>query len=783
MRTIAFSILIMAVAFAEVPFHNPDLDYKCGPGFQWSRDTVACEQDECPAGAGRTYTLECSCWQPEWGGEPKKTCYDPARPGYAIACVGPDDPCPGEKAPGSIDAGGGGSGSGAGGGDGGAGSCSSDSDCPSGYECGTLTKKCEVKVPQCNDFLCFLEGGKCVEDECVGRCENVTCENSCSGSTFKYGGSCRDFTGECEYRTKTCDNGCSSSGKRCRIAVGKVGFKDIDNVTKPLKDIRVEAAWYDDSGALRENLERRYSDGAGYVYFSEAELDAYENGTFTVSVFFEDESGRVQVVDASQAGANATNAQRAALPAANDSESIIIDRSTTDLNLNLTFVRGSNGAKYARVYYHALEAVEFMEDELGIFQNNPPEKFYVDQPGASGAYHDAGGAPGATDRGIVYSTRVARFADPESPTNREWHEFGHHIMYETYGYHYCCVNNNHAGYSNPDSVDSYTEGFAEFMSMMMLDYHNYPNKNLYFVGATPYNMEMNYRVKQQVGGVPMEEMALASVYYDLLDGGPGDEDGVQLSRKQIWGVLSSKHQLDGQQRYIHSIWDAYRAFNATSLPGIHEDWGGGELQISRWDRIFIVHGIYADPDSSNSWTPGEEVGYTLISGAGRAAGKEETHFNRPEVPGSYIRIDAVDAQSGAAVDYYPVHVEVHAEGLEEGEPVSYDYGFDTVPDENGELNINMPPEEYETTMSFSVGGDENYERKENVFELTSEEYYEDLDPDVHVLKTYPVSLQPKPKPALQPPYEEGGGYGSGGLCCAPAFMLLALAAYSASRKN
>jgi hypothetical protein len=759
------ALILFSLSFAEVPEHNPDLDYNCGEGFQWSRGTVSCKQADCPAGAGRTYTYDCNCGE-AWD-QPFRTCYDPERPGFAVACVPAGSPCPGEKpppAPGSMETGGGDEGTGGNGPS--AESCDYDSDCPSGYQCDKPANKCVIKEQKCNDILCFLEGGKCAGDVCVGKCENVTCDNTCTGSTFKYDGQCREFTGECEYSQKTCENGCS--GSRCRMAVGKVGFRDIDNKTKPLKDIKVEAAWYDEAGSLKKKLEARYSDSDGTVDFSEDELD--ENGTFTVTVVFEDDFGRVLVADAAPLGAGANDAQRAALPSANYSVSRTLDEFTTDFYLNLTFTRREQGAKYGRVYFHALEAVEFMEDDLGVYQKNPPERFYVDDSSASGAYHDAGSVPGVADKGIVYSPRVSRFSDPESPTNREWHEFGHHIMYETYGYHYCCVNNNHAGYSNPTSVDSYTEGFAEFMSMMMLDYYDYPNKNLYFVGATPYNIEINYRIRQQVGGVPMEEMALASIYYDLLDGGPNDEDGIQLTREQIWGVLSTKHQLDGQQRYIHSMWDAYRAFNATDLPGIHEKWGNVPFFVSRWDRIFITHGVYADPDSSNSWTPGEEVGYTLIGGVGRAAGAEGGQFNRPEVPGSYIRLQVTDEQTGAPVDYYPVHVSAHVEGYEEGEPVSYDFEFDTVPDENGELNINMPPEEYETTMRFSAGGDEDYERKEDVFEITSEEYYEDLDPETHILKTYPVSL--KPKPIV---FTDGGSDSlSGGFCCAGMIIPLVL---------
>lgn len=85
-------------ASAEVPFHNPDLDYKCGPGFQWSRDTASCKQADCPAGAGRTYTLDCSCGE-AWN-KPFTTCYDKNTPGLATSCVPAGSQCPSEKSKG-----------------------------------------------------------------------------------------------------------------------------------------------------------------------------------------------------------------------------------------------------------------------------------------------------------------------------------------------------------------------------------------------------------------------------------------------------------------------------------------------------------------------------------------------------------------------------------------------------------------------------------------------------------------------------------------------------------
>lgn len=92
---LASFLFIADNARAEVPFHNKDLDYKCPKGFQWSRDTVGCEQADCPAGAGRTYGLDCSCGE-AWD-KPFRTCYDPNTPGLATSCVAKGAECPGDK--------------------------------------------------------------------------------------------------------------------------------------------------------------------------------------------------------------------------------------------------------------------------------------------------------------------------------------------------------------------------------------------------------------------------------------------------------------------------------------------------------------------------------------------------------------------------------------------------------------------------------------------------------------------------------------------------------------
>ncbi|VVC04115.1 Uncharacterised protein [Candidatus Bilamarchaeum dharawalense] len=748
----------LSLSYAEVPEHEPSWDSNCGEGFQWSRGTASCKQADCPSGAGRTYTYECNCGE-AWD-KPFRTCYDPKRPGYVIACVAAGAKCPGEEinTPPSAE------------------SCDYDSDCPTGYVCNPTTNRCEQlgpsgctsdyncqsgyrcklsshqceKIPEdqtCNEVSCALSGGTCENGKCIDKCKDVTCNPKCDGGEFRTSGSCR--SGNCIYGVNVpCKAGCSKFPSRCKIIVGKLNFLDIDNTLKPIKNAKIETTWYDLSMAVKASLPTRYSKEDGTIEYTENELEMFQNGTLEVKVIFEDQFDRIQVVDGSGLTNTSTDAQRTAAPVAHATYRLDLNMPTSHTDLNLTLTRTNPNAVYAKIYFYSLQAADFMKNDLKLVMKHPPERVYANDQSANGAFHNGGCANGIADRGVSIDPVASSFDDPAAPTNREWHEFGHHIMYEVYGYHLCGRTKNHGGYWNPDSVDSYTEGFAEFMSMMMLDYHNYPKKNLYFVGATPYDMEVNYKVNSRVGRMELEETALASIYYDLLDGGPNDDDGIQLSREQIWNLISTKHNLDGNMKYIESIWDAYRVLNASNLPGLHDDFLSGYLNpafhVSKLDRIFITHGVYADRNYNSIWEPGEDVGFTIFAGRARADAPENEQYNKPVVDGSYIKINAKNEVTGDLVDHYPIHVVETITGTEEGIPVSYSLEFDTVPDEKGEININMPPEDYNTTMKFSFGGDDNFEKTDG-FELTSTEFFQKLNPDVHTFNSYTVQLKPKIK--------------------------------------
>lgn len=74
----------------QCPTYEPDgngcgasLD-GCIEGFYCSLETIACEQEVCPPGSGRTYTLECCCNC--WDDQSTVNVYDPCRAGFLLRC-------------------------------------------------------------------------------------------------------------------------------------------------------------------------------------------------------------------------------------------------------------------------------------------------------------------------------------------------------------------------------------------------------------------------------------------------------------------------------------------------------------------------------------------------------------------------------------------------------------------------------------------------------------------------------------------------------------------------
>jgi len=110
-------------------------------------------------------------------------------------------------------------------------------------------------------------------------------------------------------------------------------------------------------------------------------------------------------------------------------------------------------------YYRFAQAVEYSKYVLGAnISKSLPLKIYVGKPGDSAFYTSDGGY-------IVLEYGAVHLGVPDRPKNLEYHEFSHYVQYSQYGGWPADKQfrlRNHLGYANPNTADSFTEGFAEF---------------------------------------------------------------------------------------------------------------------------------------------------------------------------------------------------------------------------------------------------------------------------------------------------------------------------------
>jgi len=330
-----------------------------------------------------------------------------------------------------------------------------------------------------------------------------------------------------------------------------------------------------------------------------------------------------------------------------------------DLDKNLWFedrnddhatktIREDHALDAALIYYHTHQVMRFYRNLGAPFTTTPVNvRIYSPNPtSCSGNLIDINADDSDWNSG-------------DAPKNREWHEFSHYIMWDVYGafppQHYEAGNDfngndvidedvNHGGYWGNwlSSSDAITEGFAEFMAMVIADQMNRQGEiymqdhiepYIYTVGSPfPYmlNFEINHPqtiypyVPAVFTGVSIldEEFCVASTLWDLYDGiDDGDRDHVSLTIDEIWqmlsrtytfpqyyngvaitrftgdlftyagswsgssytGVRSLKVPIPTTTRYIWYIKDLYDALNWSLLD-----------QNREIDELFFRHKIYVD---------------------------------------------------------------------------------------------------------------------------------------------------------------------------------------------
>ena len=280
------------------------------------------------------------------------------------------------------------------------------------------------------------------------------------------------------------------------------------------------------------------------------------------------------------------------------------------------------------------------------------------------------------------------------------------------------VDTNHAGFINSNTADSYTEGFAEFMALVIADYT--PNSNdpapsdIY---ASFGSLENNYKPWEKRGR--MEELAVAGVLWDLYDKNNEGNDTLSIPIQQLWPVLSQKH--DNFYQYTLALKAAFPD------------------KADAIDKILLMHGFFADNFTGNgvhdAFEPFSDANGNGVYDAGEYfvdygitanhpnilyTGKEQigqaTNYQRPnrgqagEIPDAFIKVD------DARVPFYTVSI--HFANPSQGKDYSY-----TTEQRAGLIYLQPLPEGISATMT--VTPDSQAYTSSAPFVITSAEYDKD----------------------------------------------------------
>jgi hypothetical protein len=134
--------------------------------------------------------------------------------------------------------------------------------------------------------------------------------------------------------------------------------------------------------------------------------------------------------------------------------------------------------------------------------------------------------------------------------------------------------NNHDGYLNPNTADSYTEGFAEFMAMAISKYKLDKHPEIY---AGFGSLEINYKAWSNRGYT--EELAVAGILWDMYDNENDDGDKLTLELNAMWDVMKVKRD---------NFYEYYKAFKV-KFPDNKDE----------IDKLFTAHGFFADNKIGN----------------------------------------------------------------------------------------------------------------------------------------------------------------------------------------
>lgn len=299
--------------------------------------------------------------------------------------------------------------------------------------------------------------------------------------------------------------------------------------------------------------------------------------------------------------------------------------------------------------------------------------------------------------GDIYLSDIYSNFDEDEAEFVFFHEFSHYAM--------ACMYNglpdlpagdrNHGGYANRSTADSFQEGFATFMGMMLYRDWNDSERTLVPMRS---DLELNWKAWERSGQA--EEYAVAGAMLDLIDKPARDDDRISLGFGNLWGMLEMPTTtvadfyanltaaFEGQKEAIDAVFRDH---------GLHGANRGG-------DGVYNSGEAFLDVDGSGSWESGERFVDYSLNEAGKIPRMEyvdgdrigtTSYFSDPArrtteaFPGCFIKVDN-------EIPYYVVSVAFFDDS-------SMDYTTRTRND-NGHVYVEVPPDAYDCEITILPDG-------------------------------------------------------------------------------
>jgi len=289
------------------------------------------------------------------------------------------------------------------------------------------------------------------------------------------------------------------------------------------------------------------------------------------------------------------------------------------------------------------------------------------------------------------------------PMNREWHEFNHYVDDLIDGMPPLQPGDtNHGGFDNSDSSDSCVEGWAEFWSSKTRLAEGLPNPQHYRWDGGTINLEDNYRARSRWGAQSVEELAVASLLWDLHDSTQDIEtittvitntspppltstvamtytDSISITNQRIYEIMTT-----------HAVTTVKGLYDALVAEGI----GAGDSDgdgTSDLDELFIMHGFWGD-DGDGLYEPDHGDGDVGWAG-------QDGRYDLPIPPGATLLL-SVTLPGGITVPTTTLHVEVIYDAPYSSHSLSYTHMLWTG---DGDVEPFVPPlARYASTIEMWV---------------------------------------------------------------------------------